>query len=76
MPEFISKNLGALITIIVISVGGIVSFNKQGSEIEYLKERVVKLETSQADVISLLSKIDKRLGLISCKLDSSTCLEK
>lgn len=76
MPDFISKNLSAFITILVISTGGIVSFSRQGTEIEYLKNRVEKLESSQADVVALLSKIDKRLGLISCKLDNSTCLEK
>lgn len=76
MTDFIKNNLSALITIIVISTGGIVSFSKQSTEIDYLKERVVKLESSQSAVVELLSKINRRLSLISCKLDPSTCLEK
>lgn len=73
--NFITRNLAAWITIATITVGGIVSFSKQGSDIEYLKGRVEKLESGQAEVVQLLSKIDKRLSLISCKLDPGTCLE-
>lgn len=76
MTDFIQRNLSAFLTIIIISTGGIVSFSKQGSEIEYLKGRVEKLENGQVEVVQLLSKINRRLSLISCKLDASTCLEK
>lgn len=76
MPDnFITRNLAAWLTIATILIGGIINFSKQGSDIEYLKGRVEKLENGQADVVALLSKIDKRLSLISCKLDPSTCLE-
>ena len=76
MPDFITKNLSAFVTIIVITISGIVSLNKQASEIEYLKQRVVKLEDGQSNVVQILSKIERRLSLIGCKLDPALCLEK
>jgi len=74
MPDFITKNLSAFITIAIITMGGIVSFTKVEAEVGTLETRVSKLEAEQANVISLLSKIDKRLALLLCRFDTSTCL--
>lgn len=75
MPDFISKNLSAFITIVIISIGGIVSFTKIESKVSALETRVDKLEESNSDIRDTLNRIDKRLSLILCKMDSSTCLE-
>lgn len=74
MPDFILKNISAFITIALITMGGVISFTKVEAEVNILETRVSKLESEQANVISLLSKIDKRLALLLCRFDASTCL--
>jgi hypothetical protein len=74
MPEFITKNLSAFITIAVITMGGIVSFTKVEAEVGILEGRVQKLESQSVQVVDTLNRIDKRLALLLCKFDSSTCL--
>ena len=74
MPDFISKNLSAFITIAVITMGGIISFTKVEAEVNILETRVEKLESQSVQVVDTLNRIDKRLALLLCKFDSSTCL--
>jgi len=76
MPDFITKNLSAFITIAIITMGGVVSFTRIESKVSALETRVDKLEESNTDIRDTLNRIDKRLSLILCKMDSSTCLEK
>jgi len=76
MPDFITKNLSAFVTIAVLATGGIISFTKIESKVSALETRVDKLEESNTDIRDTLNRIDKRLSLILCKMDSSTCLEK
>jgi len=73
MTDFMSKNLTAVITIIVLVSGVIVSFTKIESQVGALEERVSKLERSNGDIQETLVRIDKRLSLILCKMDTSTC---
>ena len=74
MPDFISKNLSAFITIAVITMGGIISFTKVEAEVNMLETRVEKLESQSVQLVDTLNRIDKRLALLLCKFDASTCL--
>jgi hypothetical protein len=76
MPDWLSKNLPAFITLVVISAGGIASFARMEAKIQTLEERVTRLEASQDNMLSLLNKVDRKLALLLCKTDPNFCLER
>ena len=76
MPDWLSKNLGSFITIVVISVGGVASFTRTETKLAILEERVTKLEASNTDLLTMMAKIDKKISLLICRTDPNLCLER
>ena len=74
MPEFITKNLAVLLSVIVISVGGLLSFNTLQNNVNILESRVNKLEESNTDIRDILARIDKKMSLLICKQQPENCL--
>jgi hypothetical protein len=73
MPNWVKDNLGTLLSIIIISVGGIVSFSTLQNNVSALESRVEKLETSNTDISTTLIRIDKKLALLLCRMDNTNC---
>lgn len=74
--NFFTKNLAAWITIATISVGGIVSFSTLRVNVSALETRVEKLEDSNKEVLKYLNSIDKKLGLVACRISPDACLKE
>jgi len=76
MPDWISRNIPAFVTLAVISAGGITSFARMEAQIQIMDARVTKLESQNQDMWSLLNRVDRKLALLLCKTDTNLCLEQ
>ena len=76
MPEWLSRSAAAIITLLIVSIGGIMSFARMESQIQQLDNRVTRLENQQDNMVEVLNRLDKRIALLLCKTDPTACLER
>ena len=73
MTSWIKDNFSTFITIAVMSISGVVSFAILKNDVAAIESRVDRLETSNENVVLYLNRIDKKLALLLCRMDSTAC---